>query len=266
MTEALYLKWRNQADLGVSESFLQMTRQSGSQPATVKLWPQGKPWMLLPVLLLGCWGSGLGGLGRSLAAEPERTLPLINNSLPSQPPLDVKAFQPGQTPPGVVTSNTISPTHLTIPSLWWVQEQVVANTEELNQQFGRELIMDWLAYPIQQGQAGRVDLMVDRQFWGVLDYLQRYEFVNRFSTIARGYGYNIRVFDSQATIVAAFTCDFSRLDLRLLQLSTELSGSALLQPDMINYSRSPIADQLSCTMAIETGTSSLLRRNFTPVK
>lgn len=210
--------------------------------------------------------SGLGWQGRSLAIEPPTTPPNASNPLPSTPPLDLNAFKPGQTPPGIVTLNTISPTHLTIPSLWWVQEQIVANTEKLNEQFGRELIINWAAYPIEQGTAGRVDLLVDRQFWGALDYLQRYEFLNRFSTTARGYGYNIRVFDNQATIVAAFTCDFSKLDLRLLQLSAELSGMTLLQPEVVNYSRSPVADQLSCNMAIETGISSFLRRNSMDAK
>lgn len=221
---------------------------------------------MVPLLLLGGWSSGLGWPARSLAIEPQTSVLLANNSLPSEPPLDLKAFQPGQTPLGVVTSNTISPTHPTIPSLWWTQEQIVALMEKLNKQFGRELLIDWLAYPIEQTEAGRVDLMVDRQYWGALDYLQRYEFVNRFSAITRSYGYNIRVFDNQATIVAAFTCNFSPLDLRLLQLSTELSEMSLLQPEIINYSRSPIADQLNCNMAIETGTSSFLRRNSTIVK
>lgn len=242
-----------------------MKNQRGLQVATAVFWQHRGQWAIFP-LLLNYWMSGLGWPGRSWAVEPQVTLPNASNPLPSNPPLDVKALQPGQTPPGVVTSTTISPTHLTIPSLWWAQEQIVANTEKLNEQFGRELIINWLAYPIEQGAAGRVDLIVDRQFWSALDYLQRYEFLNRFSTTARGYGYNIRVFDNQATIVGAFTCDFSKLDLRLLQLSAELSGMSLLQPDGINYSRSPIADQLSCNMAVETGISSFFRRNSTDVK
>lgn len=227
-------------------------------------------WGFLPLLWLSCC-SGLGWLGPAIATEPQKsglsqkTVLLANNPLPSEPPLDVSALRPGQTPPGAVTSNTISSTHLTIPSLWWVREQVVANTQKLNEQFGRELIIDWLAYPIDQGAAGRVDLVVDRQFWGALDYLQRYEIINRFSTTARNYGSNIRVFDNQATIVAAFTCSYSKLDLRLLQISTELSGIPILQSET-GYSRSPIADQLSCNMAIETGISSFFRRSPTTVK
>ncbi len=241
-----------------------MKSQGKLQVATAVFWQSASQWAFLLLLLLSGWSSVLVWQERSLAAEPQPepqpTVSPANNPLPSEPPLDLKALRPGQIPPGVVTSSTISPTHLTIPSLWWVQEQIVANTQDLNEQLGKELIVDWLAYPVEQGAPGRVDLVVDRQFWGVLDYLQRYEFVNRFSTIARNYGSNIRVFDNQATIVAAFTCNFSKADLRLLQLSMELSGIPLLKSET-GYSRSPIADQLSCTVAIETGISSFFRRN-----
>lgn len=237
-----------------------MKIQGGLGVVIPAFWGNASQWVLVPVLLLGCLSSGLGWQERSLAVEPKETSTAAINSLPSTPPLDLNALQPGQAPPGVVTSNTISPIHITIPSLWWVQEQI-ADDQRFDERFGRNLILNWLAYPIDGGKAGRVDLIVDRQIWGSLDYLQRYSFVNRFSAVARSYGYNTRVFDSQARIVAAFTCNFSNLDLRLLQLSAELSGLPLLEPESTSSSRNPVADQLSCDMIVETGISSFFRRN-----
>lgn len=237
----------------------------GSRIATPGCWEHANQWVLVLGFLLGCFSSVMVWQERSLTAEPQGTGDMTNNPLPSEPPLDLNALKPGQTPPGVVTANTISSTHIMVPSLWWVQEQI-ASDQKFNERFGKSLTLNWLAYPIDGRNAGRVDLVVDRQIWGSLDYLERYGFVNHFSAVARSYGYNTRVFDSQARIVAASTCGFSNLDLRLLQLSAEFSGIPLLQPETSNYSRSPIADQLSCNIAVETGISSFFRRNSMDAK
>jgi len=99
----------------------------------------------------------------------------------------------------VVTANTICQQQLTIPSLWWAQEQ-----------FGGELVDNWLAYPARGTAAARVDLVVNQQIWSILDYVQRYEFVNKFGSVARDYGYNTRVFNYQEELLGTYTCDFSR--------------------------------------------------------
>ncbi len=96
-----------------------------------------------------------------------------------------------------ITANTICQQQLTIPSLWWA-----------NEQFGGNLLENWLAYP-GNATTARIDLLVNRQNWSLIDYLERYEFVNHFGTVARDYGYNVRVFNYQKELLATYTCNFS---------------------------------------------------------
>lgn len=109
-------------------------------------------------------------------------------------------------------------------------------------------------------------MIVNRQLWSLLDYLQRYEFINRFSAIARGYGYNIRVFDNQARFAGAFTCDFSQVDVRKLQAAPDLSSGNQLSPGLDFYSRNAIADRLTCEMRIETSIRASQREFFAQPK
>lgn len=122
------------------------------------------------------------------------------NEPPREPPLDVKFLDPGIQPEveGVITSTSIAESGLTIPSLWWVKEQ-----------FAGKLLDNWLAYPNDNQIGGRVDLVVNRQVWSLLDYLQRYEFVNHFGTAAKQQQYNTRVFNRQGGLLAAYTCEFN---------------------------------------------------------
>jgi len=129
---------------------------------------------------------------QSFSAQAQtRSLPV-----PSQAPLELNLLEEDALPSqrGVITADTISPNGLTIPSLWWAKEQ-----------FAGKLLNNWLAYP----QERRVDLVVNRQLWTILDYIDRYSFVNEFGTVARDYGYNVRVFNVQKRLLAAYTCDYS---------------------------------------------------------
>ena len=98
----------------------------------------------------------------------------------------------------VVTANTICQKELTVPSLWWAKEQ-----------FGNKLLDNWLAYPANGTTAARVDLVVNQQSWSLLDYVQRYGFVNKFGNVAQDYGYNVRVFNYQKELLATYTCNFN---------------------------------------------------------
>lgn len=98
---------------------------------------------------------------------------------------------------GVITADTINPRQLTIPSFWWAQEQAQ-----------NKLLDNWIAYPKTQTNPGRVDLLVNQQIWALLDYLERYDFVNRMGTVGRDYGYNVRVFNYQQEPLASYTCNF----------------------------------------------------------
>ncbi|MFE1748532.1 hypothetical protein [Coleofasciculus sp. H7-2] len=118
--------------------------------------------------------------------------------LPSLEPLDVKLLEPESRPPRseVIRADSMSQAKPTIPSLWWAEEQ-----------FGGKLLENWLAYPNRQ----RVDLVVNRQLWSLLNYMGRYSFVNSFGTVARDYGYNTRVFiaNQPQEPLATYTCNFS---------------------------------------------------------
>jgi hypothetical protein len=136
----------------------------------------------------------------------------------------------------VVTSNSISQTGLTVPSLWWVQEQVQA-------ELGGKLIDRWIAYPAQGGQPGRVDFVVNRQFWSLLDYLERYTFLSDFGTAARSYGYNVRVLNTQREVLAAHTCDFSAINIPNLQ--------ALQQRQRNTSAIRKLTDSLPCKTTLD---------------
>jgi hypothetical protein len=114
-------------------------------------------------------------------------------------PLELSRLKPGASlNDGVITADTISQSELTIPSLWWAKEQ-----------FGGKLLDNWLAYPGDGTTAARIDLVVNQQIWSLLDYLERYEFINHFGNVARDYGYNLRVFNHKKELLAAYTCDFN---------------------------------------------------------
>jgi hypothetical protein len=97
----------------------------------------------------------------------------------------------------VITSKTINPDKLTIPSLWLTKEAL-----------GNGILDNWIAYPETKNQPGCIDLIVNQQSWGSLDYLARYAFVNRLGNVAREFRYNLRVFNYQKYPLAAYTCNF----------------------------------------------------------
>ncbi|MBD2676906.1 MULTISPECIES: hypothetical protein [Nostoc] len=98
----------------------------------------------------------------------------------------------------IITANTINPAQLTVPSLWWAQQ----NAE-------KKLLDNWIAYPAFEKEPARVDLIVNQQIWSLLDYVQRYDFVNRLGSTARNFGYNMRVFNYQKESLATYTCNFA---------------------------------------------------------
>lgn len=147
---------------------------------------------------------------------------------PSKAPLELSRLQPSGTlndgditaytincdRSSVFTANTICQQQLTIPSLWWAHEQ-----------FGDKLLDNWLAYPATSTTPARIDLVANRQIWSLLDYLERYEFVNHFGAVARDYGYNVRVFNYQKELLATYTCNFNTTP-PLCNVQLEATGNA----------------------------------------
>ncbi len=222
--------------------------------------------MSLICLGLGATSSAIAAMiGQSAIANEASQLPAPPlTSTPLQPdltPLDITWLKTGEVPLGVVTAQTIALTRLTLPSLWWTQAQVAANA-----QFGNKLLENWIAYPGYDRDPGRVDLVVNRQLWSLLDYLQRYEFISRFSAIARSYGYNIRVFDNQARFVGAYTCDFSQVDVIKLQSAPYFSNTNQLSSTLDFYSRNIIGDRVTCKMLIDSAITARQRETFEQFK
>lgn len=95
------------------------------------------------------------------------------------------------------TARTVSDPELITASLWWAKTQY--------DPFNGKLIHSWHLDP----ETGRIDLIVNRQLWSILDYLKRYRFVNQMGTIARQKSYNLRVLNQQKRCLATYNCDFS---------------------------------------------------------
>lgn len=136
---------------------------------------------------------------------------------PETAPLNYRLLDPKAKITGlnIVTSNTVSPSGLSRPSLWWAQEL-----------FAGKLLSDWIAYPDEY----RVDLVVNRQLWSLLDSFGRYSFVNKFGTIARQYHYATRVFvqNQWDKPVATYTCSFSTA-LATCNIKFELTNQGTLR-------------------------------------
>ena len=118
--------------------------------------------------------------------------------LPSNAPLELELLA---NPKGLVrTANTIYQEKVNIPSLWWAKE----NSQN-------KLLDNWIAYPATNRKPGRVDLIVNEQIWTLLDYLERYKFVNQLGHVVRDYRYNMRVFNYQKELLATYTCNFNTI-------------------------------------------------------
>ncbi len=149
---------------------------------------------IIPILLLAISWSIIPILTPQLSSAQSSSIPI-----PSLVPLEIDLLKQNEPPPpGIITVNNISQTDISTPSLWWAQEQF--------NEFGGKLLTNWIAYQDET----RVDLVVSRQPWTLLDYLERYRFVNRFGAVARDYKYNVRIFNDQAVLLATYTCNYSQ--------------------------------------------------------
>jgi hypothetical protein len=120
--------------------------------------------------------------------------------IPSEEPLDTELLKPDLPYRGgdIITANTISQTGITVPSLWWAKQQF--------DEVGGKLVNNWIAYQDEK----RIDLVVNRQPWSLLDYLGKYRLVNKFGAVARDNNYNLRVFSQQAALLATYTCNYAQ--------------------------------------------------------
>jgi hypothetical protein len=50
-------------------------------------------------------------------------------------------------------------------------------------------------------------LLVNAQYWDLLDYIGRYSTIDRFGRVAQGYGYNLKLCSSQKIVLARYSCN-----------------------------------------------------------
>lgn len=115
--------------------------------------------------------------------------------IPSEAPLELEFLHQNQD--FVITANTIYQDKMAVPSFWWAKEN-----------YENKLLDNWIAYHASVREPARVDLVVNQQIWSLLDYFERYNFVNQMGNLARIYGYNVRVFNYQQERLATYTCNF----------------------------------------------------------
>jgi hypothetical protein len=140
------------------------------------------------IIILLFFGSIVLSTGKAIATEVD------SSTISCDPPLDTKILTEKKTVDRefVVTADTVYQDRSTVPSLWWAKEKI--------DPYQGKLIDNWLAYPRQK----RIDLIVNWQLWSLLDYLQKYSLVNDYGSVARSYGYNLRVFDRQSQCLALY--------------------------------------------------------------
>jgi hypothetical protein len=95
------------------------------------------------------------------------------------------------TDPNIITADTVSPEGKTLPSLWWTNEQLPS-----------KLVSNWIANRRQN----QIYLLVNSQYWNILDYVDRYRTISRFGRVAQSYGYNLKICNDQKISLAFYNC------------------------------------------------------------
>jgi hypothetical protein len=108
----------------------------------------------------------------------------------------------------VLQNQTYCQQGLTLPSLWWTQEQFAAQGQNYPEY--TKLVQNWLTYLPQGNQPGRVDFVLELQRWSTMDYFKRYEFLTVFGGAAQRFGYNLRAFSFRGEFLGAYTCSNQR--------------------------------------------------------
>ena len=136
---------------------------------------------------------------QSCAQEPPGSFTPLPSYILVFPEMDVlmDGNKLSQTPLAI-TANSISDRALSKPSFWWTRDQ-------LPHKFANKLVLNWIAYPEKK----YVDILVNPQFWNLLEYGERYALINRYGTAAGKQGYNVRIFNSNFSKekpIVAYTC------------------------------------------------------------
>jgi hypothetical protein len=96
-----------------------------------------------------------------------------------------------------VNANTPSEKSLTVPGLWWA-----------NEQFGDKMLVNWFAYRRPQDESSQVRAIIRPDLWSRYTYLERYAFLKRFGATTSAAGYHLLVLDRQNYLLGSYTCAF----------------------------------------------------------
>jgi hypothetical protein len=88
----------------------------------------------------------------------------------------------------------LSQLELTIPSLWSLQKY-----------WGSKMIERWFLPP----ENNWIVVVINRQYWGLMDYLEKYQVINRLATASRSDGYNLRLCNNKGLTLGVYFCEFS---------------------------------------------------------
>ncbi len=144
-----------------------------------------KNLLIIPFLLMSAYGAD----GKEQMAPP----PPTTTSTSACTPL----------PPDYPSPSPL-PTELNLPSLWWAKEQY-------QKQCGCKLLDSWLV----DANTLWINLIINRQVWSLLNYVERYQFVNRIGLDAQHQGFNIRVCNHQGDQLATYACTKNSCQIKL---------------------------------------------------
>ncbi len=115
------------------------------------------------------------------------------------------------------------------PSLWWAKEQFDF--------FDGRLVTNWIA----NTERKNIDIIVNRQLWSQLNYLERYRFVNKFATVARENYYNLRVLNQQQKCLVSYVCNFQVTpnQCQMIFETNEVTGFQVPHPQLGEFNFNP---------------------------
>ncbi len=129
------------------------------------------------------------GWNLTVLAEPKAdpTLPEI-----CEVDLNLLKFGSKNIPANIVTADTASAAAMTFPSLWWARDQTRSR-----------VVSNWIADRTQK----QIYLLINAQYWNILDYIDRYALIDKFGRVSRDYGYNLRLCTERKIVLAEYQCD-----------------------------------------------------------
>ncbi|NJM46856.1 MAG: hypothetical protein HC860_12460 [Alkalinema sp. RU_4_3] len=137
-----------------------------------------------------------------------------------QTPLTTDIVEPDL--PTGQNDRTILQDRLSLPSLWWTRDQYVARLP-----LGKKLISSWLICPKTANAPQHVQMVLNAQIWSLLEYFDRYEFLNQFGTVTSNNGHDLWIYSDETPVVAAYVCDYQAVSTKLpckLELNASFSG------------------------------------------